>query len=155
MPDAMTVEIADDVVARLNVPSAFSQVIAAERAWTVLYELEELADLKVTVVASTAITAEDATRDERAVSHEIQVGIQKRIHAQTVAETNTLCDPLAYLAQEIGDHFVSEDVMESMSAGVGAQCVSSSAVLCDPQMLREKRVFLAIVTLDFLEWRAR
>jgi hypothetical protein len=152
MPDAKTVEVADAVTARLNLPDTFSLAFTAVRAWDVSYDLEELATLRVTVVAARTEDEDDESRGCRAATHEIQVGVQKRVD---VADLNAACDPLAYLAQQIGDHFASEDADDAMAQATGVRHLSSSIALYDPLMLREKHVFLSAITLRFREWRDR
>jgi hypothetical protein len=155
MPDAKTVEVANAVTARLNLPATFSQAFTAVRAWDVSYDLEELATLRVTVVAARTEDEDDESRGCRAATHEIQVGVQKRVDVASLAVMNAMCDGLAYLAQQIGDHFASEDADDAMAAATGVRHLSGSIALYDPLMLREKHVFLSAVTLRFREWRDR
>ena len=155
MPDAKTVEIADGVKDRLNLPGTFSLAFTAVRAWDVLYDLPDLEALRVTVVAARSEDQEDASRAGRLVEHEVQVGVQQAVPYSTAAATNAACDSLAYLAQQVGDYFASEAADDSMNTAFGVRHVSSSIALYDAAMLREKHVFSSVVTLRYREWRDR
>ncbi len=90
------VAIADALVASLNAGS-FGQPLTAERLYQPVFDLAELAELKVSVVPR-AVTITTASRDGSYFDCSVDVGLQKKIADD--AEIDGLVD----LAEEIADH---------------------------------------------------
>ncbi len=90
------IAIADAVVSHLNA-GTFSQPVSAQRMYQPAFTLEELKDLRVSVVPrSTGITT--ASRDSSTFECAVEVGIQKKIGDES--EIDGLLD----LVEELADH---------------------------------------------------
>jgi len=90
------IAIADAVVSHLNAGS-FSQPVSAQRMYQPAFTLEDLKDLRVSVVPrSTGITT--ASRDSSTFECAVDVGIQKKIGDES--EIDGLLD----LVEELADH---------------------------------------------------
>ena len=91
--------IADAVAAHLNA-GTFSQAVNAVRMYQPAFTLEDLAELRVSVVPrTTAIAA--ASRDSSTFECVVEVGVQKKLPADGAdAEIDALLD----LVEEITDH---------------------------------------------------
>jgi len=144
---AVVLDIADAVVTALNAAS-LSQSFTAERAYVPIHELQDLADLKVSVVAASL----SGTMLDRALlylfDYVIDIGIQKTIGlgGMTDAEINTAADPLTILVQEILDLFRGTP----LTAYPQARCVAvENRPIYVPLHIDEKRVFTSVVSLTF------
>ncbi|MBI1371823.1 MAG: hypothetical protein GC159_03560, partial [Phycisphaera sp.] len=77
---SIAIDIADAVAAKINAapPATFSQAFTAERLVLPVFELADLAELKVTVVPrSVEITG--STRSVSQYDIAVDVGVQKRV----------------------------------------------------------------------------
>jgi hypothetical protein len=96
---AVTVDIADALVAELNAGS-FSQPLAAARHYAPAFDLKEMTELHVSVVPKGIVIAgSDRSRN----THDVQIdlGVQKKFTTGDAAEI----DPLMTLVEEIADFF--------------------------------------------------
>ncbi len=132
------VAIADAVAASLNA-GTFSQPFSAQRLFQPAFTLEELADLKVSVVPrSTAISV--SSRDAGQFDHAIDVGVQKK-----VADDSEI-DGLLDLVEEIADHLRLKRLPEFPEAawlGIAHEPVVSS------EALNEHRAFTSVLTVTY------
>jgi len=93
------VAIADAVAAHINA-GAFSQPVNAQRLFQPAFTLEDLKDLRVSVVPrATAIAA--ASRDSSVFECVIDVGVQKKVPPEN---ERAEIDGLLGLVEEIADH---------------------------------------------------
>lgn len=138
---------AEAVKAALNAApgGTFSQAFTAERKYLPLFDLEELATLRVSVVAAgfapTALTRSHVQKELT-----VDVGVHQRLPEGTdpsSAAANAVIDPLLQLVEEIALFF---------RPGLygGASFVSAaSETVCDPEQLRANNVFFAFARLTF------
>lgn len=130
--------IADAVVAHLNA-GTFGQPISAQRVYQPAFTLEELKDLRVSVVPrSTAITT--ASRDSSTFECAVDVGIQKKIGEE--GEIDGLLD----LVEELADHLRLTRLAgapEAAWVGISHDPVVSS------DALNEHRAFTSVLTVTY------
>ena len=142
MPQADIINVADAIVTALN-GEAFSQPFTAARGYLPTFDLQEMNELKVTVVPK----EDDGKLDTRTASthdYSIDIGIQKK--PPTI--NNTDLDPLMLLVQEIADHFLFGQ------QAAGATLISPAVrVLYLQEHLQKLRQFTSVVTLTFRGWR--
>jgi len=99
---SVIVEIADAVAASINTASdgdGFAEPVQAVRAYRPSYDLEQLGELKVSVVPRSVTTA-NLARQQSQVDCTVDVGLQQRVDAGDDARLDALLD----LAEQIGDH---------------------------------------------------
>lgn len=133
--------IADAVAAHINA-GTFSQPVSAARMYQPAFTLEDLADLRVTVVPRTVgITA--ASRDSSTFECVIDVGVQKKLPAE---DELTAIDGLLDLVEEITDHLRLKrlpDAPEAAWAGIAHEPVVSS------ESLEQHRVFTSVLSVTY------
>ena len=95
---SVIVEIADAVAVAIN-DGTYAEPVTAQRAYRPSFDLEELGELKVTVVPRSVTTA-NLARQQSQVDCTVDVGLQQRVDAGDDARLDALLD----LAEEIGDH---------------------------------------------------
>jgi hypothetical protein len=138
-----TAEIAAAVVADLNA-AAFSRPVTAERAYLPRFDLGEMDDLHVTVVAA-GRTLLPACRVLLQVEHRIEIAVQQRLPSENPAD----CDPLLALVAEIADHFAGRRLAGAPEA---AWVKTEHDPLIDPTHLNELRQFTSLITLTYRTW---
>jgi hypothetical protein len=136
----MIVGIADEVVNTLN-GHEFSTAFTAERLYVPLFDLKDLAALRVSVVPK-GITIETLARNKSQYDYAIDVAIQKRISSHEPEEL----DPLLNLVEEIADFFRFHKLPTS---GTSRNVQTSLNPIYAPDHLEQKRVFTGVVTLTF------
>ncbi len=94
---SVIVEIADAVASAIN-EGTYAEAVNAQRAYRPSFDLEELGELKVTVVPRSVNTA-NLARQQSQVDCTVDVGLQQRVDAGDDARLDALLD----LAEEIGD----------------------------------------------------
>lgn len=94
---SVIVEIADAVAAAIN-DGTYTEPVTAERAYRPSFDLEQLGELKVTVVPRSVTTA-NLARQQSQVDCTVDVGLQQRVDAGDDARLDALLD----LAEQIGD----------------------------------------------------
>ena len=133
--------IADAVAAHINAES-FSQPVSAKRMYQPAFTLEDLADLRVSVVPRTVDIAA-ATRDSSVFECVVDVGVQKKLPAEGAdAEIDALLD----LVEEITDHLRLgrlPDAPEAAWAGIANEPVVSS------ESLEQHRVFTSVLSVTY------
>lgn len=138
--------VADAVAAALRA-AALSLPVEVERLYVPVYEVKDLVGLRLTVVPSGRTTTAIA-RGATSAEIVIDVGVHKHVGrgGMTPLEHREACDPLMALVQEIGELFLAR----SLAGLSGAHCSSvEDALLYEPSLLRETKVFLAVVKLTF------
>lgn len=132
------IAIADAVAAHLNA-GTFSQPISAQRIYQPAFTLEELKDLRVSVVPrSTGITT--ATRDSSTFECAVDVGVQKKIGEE--GEIDGLLD----LVEEIADHLRLKRLPDAPDA---AWVAISHDPVVSAEALNEHRAFTSVLTVTY------
>ena len=133
--------LADAVAAHINA-GTFSQPVSAVRTYQPAFTLEDLADLRVSIVPRTVGIAA-ASRDSSMFDCVVDVGIQKKLPAAAAeAEIDALLD----LAEEIADHLRLKrlpDAPEAAWAGISHEPVVSS------ESLEQHRVFTSVLSVTY------
>lgn len=133
-------DIAEAVVAELNA-GTFSQTFQAERHYLPVYELEDIKDLRVTVVPKgTAI--QSAGRGSNQHDVEIDVAVQKKL---TKTEPTEI-DPLIALVEELADQFRLKRLASYPNA---VWTRTQNEPVYAAEHLDQYRVFTSILTLTF------
>jgi hypothetical protein len=134
------VNVADAVVASLN-GGSFSQPVTAERKYVPAVDLADLADLHVTVVPR-AVSITTATRDSSYFDCTVDVGIQKKVNPDDLAEL----DALVNLTQEVVDHLRMRR-LESMPYAAWMS-IANDPVFA-PEHLDQERAFTSVVSVTY------
>ena len=137
MPNAAILTIADAVVAELNAQT-FTLPVQAVRGYLPTFELQELSQLKVTVVPRQDDGRLD-TRESSAHEYQLDIGVQQKPEKTD----NAHLDPLLRLTQEIADHFRFGRVA---SASLTSPKIR---ILYLQEHLQKFNQFTAVVTLTF------
>jgi len=133
--------IADAVAAHINA-GTFSQPVSAERMYQPAFTLENLADLRVSVVPRTVGIAA-SSRDSSLFECVVDVGVQKKLPA---AGEDAEIDALLDLVEEITDHLRFKrlpDAAEAAWAGIAHEPVVSS------ESLEQHRVFTSVLSVTY------
>ena len=133
--------IADAVAAHVNA-GTFSQPVNAVRMYQPAFTLEDLADLRVSVVPRTVGIAA-ASRDSSTFECVVDVGVQKKLPAE--GEQGEI-DALLDLVEEITDHLRLKrlpDAPEAAWTGIAHEPVVSS------ESLEQRRVFTSVLSVTY------
>jgi hypothetical protein len=142
MDQAHIVQLADAIVDELN-RQEFSLAFTAERAYLPVFELQDMNELKVTVVPK----QDDGKLDTRSSSaHEYAVDIGVQMKPPTIDNENL--DPLMGLTQEIADFFLF-----GQRPGGTTLIAPQVRILFLQEHLHKFHQFTAVVTLTFKGWR--
>ncbi len=133
-------QVADSVTAQLNA-AEFDQEFVAERLYVPNFDLEDMKELRVSVVP----------RDVELLPHDrasnrchcrIDVAIQKKFKEGTNAEI----DPLVTLVEKIADEFR----LKRLASFHAARCIKAEhAVLYSTEHWEQLRQFTSLLTLTF------
>jgi len=129
-------DIADAVVAALN-DHTFSQALTAARAYRPVFELQDMKDLRVTVVPK-AVELTIAGRGLAQSDVQIDIGVQKKLTDTDDAEIDALMD----LVQEIADF-----LRATGRFGDAAWIKTDNAPIYSQEHLGELRQFTSVLTL--------
>ena len=133
--------IADAAAAHINA-GTFSQPVNAVRMYQPAFTLEDLTDLRVSVVPRTVGIAA-ASRDSSVFECVVDVGIQRKLPAEGAeAEIDALLD----LVEEIADHLRLKrlpDAPEAAWAGISHEPLVSS------ESLEQHRVFTSVLSVTY------
>lgn len=133
--------IANAVAAHINA-GTFSQPVNAVRMYQPAFTLEDLADLRVSIVPRTVGIAA-ASRDSSTFECVVDVGVQRKLPAEgDQAEIDALLD----LVEEITDHLRLKrlpDAPEAAWAGIAHEPVVSS------ESLEQHRVFTSVLSVTY------
>lgn len=140
MPDAAHVSLQKAIVSELTT-GTWSLTFSARRVLDPMTELVDLEALTVAVVPA-KIATDHLTRGKLQDTPEIDIGIMKHL---APGDYLTEADALAYLAQEIADHFTRLHI-----ASLAATCTATATVPgaepgYAPARLRSERTFTAVV----------
>lgn len=137
--------IADAVAAHINA-GTFSQPLTAARMFQPAFTLEDLKDLRVSVVPRT-LQMSPVTRDSLAVEYVVDVGVQKKLPADNA---DAVIDELLELVEAIADHLRFqrlEGFPDSAWVGISNEPVVSS------EALEQHRVFTSVLSVTYRERR--
>ncbi|MEM1213788.1 MAG: hypothetical protein AAGI68_15980 [Planctomycetota bacterium] len=139
MNRASTRQIADGVVSLLN-DETFTPAFTAERVVTADFDLSELNELKVVVVAGSSESGGGANRSGTPKERTVQVGVLKRVTSDDEA------DALGDLVDAIAEHLDNRPLN-----AVNARWLRTEhATLMDADLLRRKKVYLGVVLVTYL-----
>ena len=133
---ALAMDIADAVVAELA-SGSFSQAIAPQRMVLPQFGLEELADLRVTVVPK-AVEVTGSTRSVCQHDVQIDIGVQQKLATGDDAEI----DALMGLVEEI-----AEFVRATRQFGDAVWVKTENVPIYSQEHLGELRQFASVLTL--------
>jgi hypothetical protein len=143
MPMPTTADIAAALVADLNA-AVFSRPFTAVRAYLPRYDLGEMENLHVTVVAA-GRTVSPASRGAIQVEHRLEIAVQQRL----AVEVANACDPLLGLVGELSDHLVGHRLAGAPEA---AWVKTEHDPLVDPTHLNELRQFTSLMAVTYRTW---
>ena len=129
-------DIADAVVAALN-GQTFSQPVTAERAYRAAFDLQEMKDLRVTVVPK-GLELTTAGRGVAQSDVQIDIGVQRKLATAADAEI----DELMALVEEI-----AEFVRTTRQFGYATWVKTENTPIYSQEHLGELRQFTSVLTL--------
>ncbi len=133
-------EIADSVVAQLNAAD-LSQSIDAERLYVPNFDLEDMKELRVSVVPR-EVQFLPMDRSQSRYHGKIDIAVQKKFKDGD----NSEIDPLVALVEEIADVFR----MKRLDSLVAARCIHvENSVLYSTEHWEQLRQFTSLLTLTF------
>lgn len=138
--------LADAVVAAMNAAGGWVTPFTAVRYWQPIFELQDLAELKVSVVGAKIESARNARRQWEQL-YTVEIGLQNRPDGFTNLELDTL----AQLAEEIAVYW--ETNTELTAGGRRYVCVAVQNEFVNFEDLDERRLFTSVVVLSFKAWR--
>jgi hypothetical protein len=133
--------ISDAVAAHINA-GMFSQPVSAVRMYQPAFTLEDLKDLRVSVVPRTVGIAA-ASRDSSTFECAVDVGVQQKLPAEG---EQAAIDALLTLVEEIADHLRLKrlpDAPEAAWVGIAHEPVVSS------ESLEQHRVFTSVLSVTY------
>ncbi|NBC11285.1 MAG: hypothetical protein GVY24_06040 [Planctomycetes bacterium] len=143
---SITTDIADAVTAELNSApgGTFSQAFTAQRRVLPVYELEQLAELRVTVVPK-AVAITGSTRAASQYEFTIDIGVQRKL-LTGAGDADTEVDTLGSLVDQIAAYLRQRPL-------TGAPWVSWVSMTNDPvyapEHLHEQRVFTSVLSVTY------
>jgi hypothetical protein len=133
-------QIADSVTAQLNAAD-LSQPIDAERLYVPNFDLEDMKELRVSVVPR-EVQFLPMDRSQSRYHGKIDIAVQKKFKDGDNAEI----DPLVALVEEIADVFR----MKRLDSLVAARCIHvENSVLYSTEHWEQLRQFTSLLTLTF------
>ena len=135
----LALDIADSIVAELKA-GVFTEPVAVVRRVLPEYELAELKALTVTVVPK-SVEIVNVTRQSTSFDVAIDIGIQQKIAKDTDAEVLRLSEIVSEIVT-----FLNRRSLPTLKAQFKA--IANEPVYA-PEMLREKRLFLSVVTVTY------
>jgi hypothetical protein len=139
MPSEL-IKVADAVVAALNAAS-LPMPFTAVRHYLPLFDLEEMAELHVTVVPR-GIEVAQAARGKGSFDCKVDVAVQRRFSRGDLAEI----DPLMELVGEIAESFRGKRLPGMPEA---AWTKTEHVPVYAPEHMQELRQFTSVMTLTF------
>ncbi|MBA2481233.1 MAG: hypothetical protein H0V44_11270 [Planctomycetes bacterium] len=138
-----TAEIADAVAAELR-SGAFTPALAPVRAWMPLYDLGDMVDLHVTVVAAGRVVA-PACRGAVQLDHRIEVAVQQKVAVEDPAAV----DPVLALVERIAAHLTHQPLASLPQA---QWTKTEHAPYVAPEHLHELRQVTSIIAITYRTW---
>ena len=148
---SLATDIADAVTAGLNsaAPGSFGEAFVAQRRVLPVYELEQLADLKVTVVPK-SVEITGSTRAASQYEITIDIGVQRKLSVGS-GDPDTEVDALGALVDQIAAYLRQRPL--AALPGAGAPWVSWVSMTNDPvyapEHLHEHRVFTSVLSVTY------
>jgi len=133
--------LADAVAEHINA-GTYAQPVSAVRTYQPAFTLEELGELRVSVVPRTT-TVVAASRESSTYEHVLDVGVQKKLPAE---DDQAAIDELLELTEAIGDrlrHTRLAGFPEAAWAGLAHDPVVSS------ESLEQHRVFTSVLSVTY------
>jgi hypothetical protein len=133
--------LADAVAEHINA-GTYAQPVSAVRTYQPAFTLEELGELRVSVVPKTT-TVLAASRESSTYGHVLDVGVQKKLPAE---DDQAVIDELLELTEAIGDrlrHTRLAGFPEAAWAGLAHEPVVSS------ESLEQHRVFTSVLSVTY------
>lgn len=133
--------LADAVAEHINA-GTYTQPVSAVRTYQPAFTLEELGELRVSVVPRTT-TVSAASRESSTYEHVLDVGVQKKLPAE---DDQAGIDELLELTEAIGDrlrHTRLAGFPEAAWAGLAHEPVVSS------ESLEQHRVFTSVLSVTY------
>lgn len=133
--------LADAVAEHINA-GTYAQPVSAVRTYQPAFTLEELGELRVSVVPRTT-TVSAASRESSTYEHVLDVGVQKKLPAE---DEQFSIDELLELTEAIGDrlrHTRLAGFPEAAWAGLAHEPVVSS------ESLEQHRVFTSVLSVTY------
>ena len=133
--------LADAVAEHINA-GTYAQPVSAVRTYQPAFTLEELGELRVSVVPRTT-TVSAASRESSTYEHVLDVGVQKKLPAE---DDQAAIDELLELTEAIGDrlrHTRLAGFHEAAWAGLALEPVVSS------ESLEQHRVFTSVLSVTY------
>ena len=137
--------LADAVAAHVSAGS-FGQPVTAVRMYQPAFTLEDLKDLRVSVVPRT-LQMSPVTRDSLAIEYVVDVGVQKKLPADGA---DAAIDELLVLVEAIADYLRFkrlEGFPDAAWVGIHNEPVVSS------EALEQHRVFTSVLSVTYRERR--
>lgn len=137
--------LADAVAAHVSAGS-YGQPVTAVRMYQPAFTLEDLKDLRVSVVPRT-LQMSPVTRDSLAIEYVIDVGVQKKLPAEGA---DAAIDELLVLVEAIADHLRFQRLPgfpDAAWVGISNEPVVSS------DALEQHRVFTSVLSVTYRERR--
>lgn len=140
---AEIIQIADAIVADLNAHT-FSQPLQAVRLYLPRYKLEDLTQIRVSVVPKDDV-GERTSRSQWQQDYQIDLAIQQKLTSDGVSQL----DPLLLLGQELADYFKHHNPTGNLAVLIGCRY----APLFDPEHLEKHNTLTTVLQLTFRGWR--
>jgi hypothetical protein len=137
---SLAINIADAVKAELA-GGTFAQPFTPQRKVLPMFDLAELADLRVTVVPK-AVEINGSTRSVSQYDVHVDIGIQKKLGSDLDAEVKTLCG----LVDDIAEFLRKRPLA---SAPYAAWVRTTNEPVYAPEDLLEQRTFTSVLTVAY------
>ena len=140
MTTAQLAEAVKDALAA----GSFTQSFTPTRVALPEFKLVDLGTLTVTVVPREMTLSLDSRRDNAC-----EMGIDVAVHKRVSDTGTTTVDALMALVQEIADHMTRRDL--TAAGGTAFWRETRIDPLYAPEELRQNRLFVSVLRLDYLE----
>jgi len=140
---SLVLDITSAVAAELNAVPAGTFDAPVQSVCSVLpvYDLTQMADLKVTVVPK-AVQIDGATRATSQFDVQVDVGIQRKLGSDLEAEVAALLDLVDQIAQYLRKRPLA-------AAPYAAWVSTANEPVYAPEHLADKRLFTSVLTLTY------
>jgi len=140
--------IAGAVTDHVNAGS-YSRPVAAERTYQPAFTLEQLGELRVSVVPRTT-SVTPTSRGSAIFEHVIDVGVQQKLPSE--AETAAI-DELLGLVWEIGDRLRAQRLPGAPGAAWAGIAHEVAGAVLSGESLEQHRVFTSVLSVTYRERR--
>lgn len=139
------VKLADALAAHINA-GTFPVPVVAQRLFQPAFTLEDLKDLRATVVPRTVQMA-PASRDSLALEYVLDIGLQQKLPADGA---DAVIEQLLELVEALGDHVRLKRLPDFPDAAWAA--MTNEPVL-STEALEQHRVFTSVLSVTYRERR--